>query len=108
GKHEDLLKLARKKIADNPGQYVDHIYGENEVGGTNWMYIAGVPFEQLGFPTNLPKKPLIEETKGFLGAVPIVLTAWPALFGTIYAALRHRDAIDEENKSADKKEGVKK
>jgi formate dehydrogenase iron-sulfur subunit len=108
GKREDLLKLARKKIADNPGQYVDHIYGENEIGGTNWMYIAGVPFEQLGFPTNLPKRALIEETKGFLGAVPIVLTAWPALFGTIYAALRHRDAIDEEKKSEEHTEGVKK
>jgi len=57
---------------------------------------------------NLPHRPLIEETKGFLGAVPIVLTAWPALFGTIYAALRHRDAIDEENKEAGKTEGVKK
>ncbi len=108
GKREDLLKLARKKIADNPDKYVDHIYGENEVGGTNWMYISGVPFEQVGFPTNLPKRPLIEETKGFLGAVPIVLTAWPALFGTIYAALRHRDAIEEEDKNAEKKEGVKK
>ena len=102
------MKIARKRIADNPDKYVDHIYGENEVGGTNWMYIAGVPFEQLGFPTNLPKKALIEETKGFLGAVPIVLTAWLALFGTIYAALRHRDEIDEEKKSAEKNEGVKK
>ncbi len=108
GKREDLLKLGRKRIADNPDRYVDHIYGENEVGGTNWMYIAGVPFELLGFPTNLPKRPLIEETKGFLAAVPIVLTAWPALFGTIYAALRHRDAIDEENKQEEKNEGVKK
>jgi len=87
---------------------VDHIYGENEVGGTNWIYISGVPFEQVGFPTNLPKRPLIEETKGFLGAVPIVLTAWPALFGTIYAALRHRDEIEEEKKDGEKKEEVRK
>jgi hypothetical protein len=72
------------------------------------MYISGVPFDQVGLPTNLPNKPLIEETKGFLSAVPIVLTAWPALFGTIYAALRHRDEIDAEKKDAEKKEEVKK
>jgi hypothetical protein len=36
------------------------------------------------------------------------LTAWPALFGTIYAALRHRDEIDAEKKDAEKKEEVKK
>ncbi len=96
GKRTDLIKIARKRIEENPGKYVDHIYGENEVGGTNWLYISGVPFDQVGFPTNLPNKPLIEETKGFLGAVPVVLTAWPALFGTIYAALRHREEIDKE------------
>ncbi len=108
GKREDLLKIARKRIADNPGKYIDHIYGEKEVGGTNWMYISGVPFDQVGLPTNLPNKPLIEETKGFLGAVPIVLTAWPALFGTIYAALKHREAADEEEKEEKKHEEVKK
>jgi len=108
GKREELLTIARKRIADNPGKYVDHIYGEKEVGGTNWIYIAGVPFDQLGFPTNLPNRPLIEETKGFLSAVPVVLTAWPALFGTIYAALRHRDGLDEEKKDAEKHEEVKK
>jgi Fe-S-cluster-containing dehydrogenase component len=108
GKREELLKIARKRIADNPGKYVDHIYGEKEVGGTNWMYISGVPFEQVGLPTNLPNKPLIEETKGFLSAVPIVLTAWPALFGTIYAALRHRDEADEEEKNTGKNEEVTK
>ncbi len=104
GKREDLLQLARKKIAANPGKYINHIYGEKEVGGTNWLYISGVPFDQVGLPTNLPNKPLIEETKGFLGAVPIVLTAWPALFGTIYAALRHRENLEDETKEKEHKE----
>ncbi len=107
GKREDLLKIARKRIEDNPGKYIDHIYGEKEVGGTNWMYISAVPFDQVGLPTGLPNKPLIEETKGFLSAVPVVLTAWPALFGTIYAALRHRETMEEEQ-GAEKKEEVKK
>lgn len=107
GKREDLIKLARKKIEGNPGKYIDHIYGEKEIGGTNWIYISAVPFDQVGLPTNIPNKPLIEETKGFLSAVPVVLTAWPALFGTIYAALRHRETMDEE-KDAEKHEEVKK
>ncbi|HSB33270.1 MAG TPA: 4Fe-4S dicluster domain-containing protein [Nitrospirota bacterium] len=108
GKREELIKIARKRIEDNPDKYINHIYGEKEVGGTNWMYISGVPFDQVGLPTNLPNKPLIEETKGFLSAVPVVLTAWPALFGTIYAALRHRDEIDAEKKETENKEEVKK
>lgn len=102
GKRTDLIRLARERIMKNSDRYIDHIYGEHEVGGTSWMYISGVPFEQLGFPTNLPNKALLEETKGFLSAVPVVLTVWPALFGMAYAALRHRET--EEGKIKTEKE----
>ncbi len=50
GKRKDLLKIARKRIKKNPGKYVPHIYGEREVGGTSWMYLSSVPFENIGFP----------------------------------------------------------
>jgi len=50
GKKSDLLRLARWKMKNNPGKYVDHIYGEHEVGGTTWLYIASDPFETIGFP----------------------------------------------------------
>ncbi len=106
GKRNDVLKLARDKIEKAPGKYIDHIYGEHEAGGTSWLYISGIPFEQLGFPVNLPKRPLVEETKGFLSAVPLVFTVWPALFGMCYAALRHRDEIAAEKAKTEKKEEV--
>lgn len=98
GKRSELINIARKKIMDTPDRYINHIYGEHEVGGTSWLYISGVPFEHYGFPTNLPKKPLIEETKGFLGAVPVVFTVWPAMFGMVYAALRHREEIEKNSR----------
>ena len=31
-------------------EYVKHVYGETEVGGTQVRYLAGVPFEKLGLP----------------------------------------------------------
>jgi Ni/Fe-hydrogenase subunit HybB-like protein/Fe-S-cluster-containing dehydrogenase component len=51
GKRSELLVLAHERIAEQPGSYVDHIYGEHEVGGTSWMYLSSVPFEQAGFLT---------------------------------------------------------
>jgi formate dehydrogenase iron-sulfur subunit len=87
----------------NPQRYVNHIYGEHEAGGTSWMYISPVPFEYLGFPTNIPKRPLIEEVKGFLGAVPVVFTVWPALFGMVYAAVKHRDELFKSEQKEVKK-----
>ncbi len=50
GKKKDLLELAKWKMKNDPGKYVDHIYGEKEVGGTSWLYLASEPFETIGFP----------------------------------------------------------
>jgi formate dehydrogenase iron-sulfur subunit len=96
GRRKDLITLARKKIEENPDKYIDHIYGETEVGGTTLLYLSAVPFDQLGLPTNVPHRPLIEETTGFLSAVPVVLTVWPALFTMVYAGVRHRDKLNEK------------
>jgi formate dehydrogenase iron-sulfur subunit len=106
GRRHDLIRLARRTIEQNPGKYVDHIYGETEAGGTTWMYLSAVPFEQIGLPEDIPRRPLIEETKGFLTAVPVVLTVWPALFSMVYAAVRHRDRLNEKElrKRADEEE----
>jgi formate dehydrogenase iron-sulfur subunit len=107
GKREDLLKLAKKKIRKQPDRYIDHVYGEREAGGTSWLYISGRPFEELGFPPDVPMRPPIEYTKGFLGAVPVVFTVWPALFGTIYAALKHRDNTNNDTTHDQEREDEK-
>jgi Ni/Fe-hydrogenase subunit HybB-like protein/Fe-S-cluster-containing dehydrogenase component len=49
GRRSKLLELAREKIKARPNDYVHHIYGEHEVGGTSWLYLSSVPFEQIGF-----------------------------------------------------------
>ncbi|HEU4521223.1 MAG TPA: 4Fe-4S dicluster domain-containing protein, partial [Thermoanaerobaculia bacterium] len=48
GNRDELLQEASRRIRENPGQYVDHIYGENEVGGTSILMLSSVPFEQFG------------------------------------------------------------
>ncbi len=107
GKRADLLKLARKRIVDHPEKYIDHIYGEHEVGGTSWIYISGVPFEKLGFPTDLPGKPLLELTKGYLSTVPVIFTTFPALFAMVYAATRRRDRETPKEGVSDQHKEVK-
>jgi hypothetical protein len=48
GKRCDLLREARARLQQHPDKYVPHIYGEHEVGGTNHLYLAGLPFAKLG------------------------------------------------------------
>jgi Ni/Fe-hydrogenase subunit HybB-like protein/Fe-S-cluster-containing dehydrogenase component len=49
GKRDELITLAHDKTTKGKGKYIDHVYGEHEVGGTCWMYLSSVPFEQAGF-----------------------------------------------------------
>ena len=44
-----------KSYSQQAGHYVQQIYGETEVGGTQVLMLAGVPFEKLGLPV-LPDK----------------------------------------------------
>ena len=107
GKRNDLIRLAREKIIENPGKYVDHIYGEQEVGGTSWLYLSPVPFEQVGFLTDVENKAYLNFTKGFLSVVPVVLTLWPALLGGIYIFTSSRDQKEKEELQKPKKGGTK-
>lgn len=90
GKHSDLITLAREKIRNHPDQYQNHIYGEDEVGGTSWLYLAGVDFANLGFNTDLGPTRYTTLTRGFLSAVPLVLIIWPVLLVGLYRATQNR------------------
>ncbi len=99
GKREDLLHIARERIRRQPDRYVDHIYGENEMGGTSWLYIAGAPFSELGMREDLGVTPAPALTAGALGAVPIVVGLWPVLLTGIYAVSRRKDKIAQEEQA---------
>ena len=78
GEDKEVLAEAKKRIADNPGKYVNYIYGEHEAGGTSWIYISNVHFSQLGF-TYVPQVNLPDLTWSYIGKVP-------ALFGVVLVA----------------------
>ncbi|MGD2215273.1 MAG: 4Fe-4S dicluster domain-containing protein [Gemmatimonadales bacterium] len=91
GKRSELLEVARERIYHNPGRYVHHIYGEREAGGTSFLYLAAVPFDQLGFRTDLDETSYPVLTREFLYAVPLVLTLLPPLLLALNRAARSRE-----------------
>jgi formate dehydrogenase iron-sulfur subunit len=88
GTRRELIKEARRRINDKPDLYYDHIYGENEAGGTGWLYLSPVPFNELGLNTSLQKESYPSLTKGFLYAVPSVFVLVPALLLGIQQATK--------------------
>jgi len=100
GKRKELLELANEKIVSHPDRYVHHIYGEKEVGGTSWLYLSPVPFEELGFSTNLVTFPLPELTHGALSVVPMVILLWPTVLGGLFMLNRRKEQIAEDERRA--------
>jgi len=95
GRRPELIEEAGKRIHDTPDAYVHHIYGEHEVGGTSWLYLAGAPFEKLGLP-QLSDKDYPELTSGAMGTVPAILLMWPALLAGFHYLSHRKDEAHEE------------
>jgi len=57
GERDDLLREAQKRLRQEPTKYQQHIYGEQEAGGTSVLYLSAVPFDALGLPASLPHSP---------------------------------------------------
>jgi len=50
GRRRDLLDIAYTRLRQFPDRYVDHIYGETEIGGTSWLYLSAVDFSKTELP----------------------------------------------------------
>ena len=97
GSRRELIKEARKRIVENPNQYEDYIYGEQEAGGTGFLYLSPVPFHELGFNTNIQKSSYPELSKGFLYSVPSIFVLWPPILLGIHEATKNNHLKEEEN-----------
>lgn len=94
GKRSDLLAEAHAQIVSNPGRYIDHVYGEHEVGGTSILYLSDVPFEQLGFP-QLPETAPPEETEKIMTKLPFVIGGLAVVLSGA-SAITHRNQHEPE------------
>jgi formate dehydrogenase iron-sulfur subunit len=90
GERDDLLAEARRRIAENPETYLDHIYGEKEVGGTSVLYIADISLGFLGWSENLGNGDLPHLTYAALKKVPWTILGMGSLMGGIYWVINRR------------------
>jgi formate dehydrogenase iron-sulfur subunit len=97
GRRGDLLEEANRRIASD-GDYVPHVYGETEAGGTSVLYLSDVPFEELGFRTGVAVDPLPTYT----WEVTRILPPFAAGFSvTILALWARRQKILRERAEAE-------
>lgn len=98
GTRKEMLEEAHARIDQNPHQYIDHVYGEFEAGGTSVMYISSIPFEELGFPT-LGSDPIAHASAAVSSVMPIVLVSTIAALSGIYWVTKRRNERLEQKES---------
>jgi formate dehydrogenase iron-sulfur subunit len=90
GRRDALLAQAHGQIVSNAGRYVDHVYGENEAGGTSMLYLSPVPFDQLGFPV-LGDEPIPHYAETIMKGTPIIAVTVASAITGIHWFLKRRE-----------------
>jgi formate dehydrogenase iron-sulfur subunit len=84
GDRDSLIAEARSRIAASSDQYVNHIYGLNEVGGTSVLLLSSVPFEKFGYKSDLGSESMPILTYRALSHIPNLVVVGASLLGGIW------------------------
>ncbi|WP_028581649.1 4Fe-4S dicluster domain-containing protein [Desulfogranum japonicum] len=88
GPRDEMVKIAKERLANHPDKYIKKIYGLHEAGGTSVLYLTNLPFDELGFK-DVTQRPLPDYTWQALRFVP---ASFLAVGGTLSALswINHR------------------
>jgi formate dehydrogenase iron-sulfur subunit len=96
GERDELLIEAHRRIEAEPDKYVDHVWGEDEVGGTSVIYISDTKLDFLGFQPQLDARPLPDLTWAALKKVPTLVVGMTGLMSGMWWITGRRNKIAEE------------
>jgi formate dehydrogenase iron-sulfur subunit len=95
GKRRQLLAQAHAQVLSNPGRYVDHVYGEHEIGGTSVLYLSPVPFAALGFP-ELNGEPIPRYAEAVMGQTPVIALGVASVVTALHLFMQRRQMVHHE------------
>ncbi len=104
GNRNDLLRKA-KSIVNNNSNYMNHVWGEKEFGGSSVMYISDTDLSKIGFKGGIEESipdmtvPLMEKTPVIGGSVAASLIGLTWLFN------RKKKIAEEKNTGRQNDEG---
>lgn len=86
---------ANFKLTRPVSGYINHIYGLKEAGGTQFLLLAGVPFDRLGFNPRITEECYPDRTWDYISHVPILIGLLLAAGTTSYYVTRDRKQNSE-------------
>lgn len=99
GDRDALLAEARRRIAAHPQKYIDHIWGEHEVGGSSVLYISDIDLGFLCYQPNL-QTVLPRTTETAMKSVPYAFVGMGGAMLGLHWIIKRREKLakhdDEE------------
>jgi len=99
GDRAELLARAKRTIAAHPDRYVQHVYGETEMGGTSLLFISDVDLGEL-WPGEMGTHSIPEMTQPFVKSTPWVALGVAGGLSVLSWVIRRRDKILALEKAA--------
>jgi Fe-S-cluster-containing dehydrogenase component len=96
GTRAELLDEAHRRIAANPGKYYqDRIYGEQDLGGTQVIYLSHVPFAKIGLP-EVGSESRAHQGEKVHGVIYKGMVIPAVVYGALAMVMRRRFKVHEE------------
>jgi formate dehydrogenase iron-sulfur subunit len=102
GDREALLAEAKRRISAQPDTYLNHVFGEKELGGTSVLYLSDVPLDAIGWPEKVGERTSSSYTWPLISKTPVMaLTVGALLTGTYWVIQRRMKLAEEGNAPGD-------
>jgi formate dehydrogenase iron-sulfur subunit len=95
GEREALIRQARATIQAEPQKYLQHVYGESELGGTCVLYISDVALDRLGWPEKVGEHPIHDYTWPVMKKTPWVAFGMAGMLSATMFVINRRMKFQE-------------
>lgn len=96
GDRDKLLAEAHRRIKENPGRYINHVWGEKEVGGSSVLYISDIDLGFLSYQSDLTTS-LPSTTEAAMKSVPFAFVGMGAAMLGLNWIVKRREKLNGHN-----------
>lgn len=96
GERQALIDEAKARIKQSPDRYLDHVYGEHELGGTAVVYIADAPLDAMGWPKQVGERAMHDYTWPVMSKTPWLALGVGGFLVGVNTVIRRRMKLQAE------------
>lgn len=105
GDRDELIALAHQRIKENPGKYIERVWGEHEFGGTSVLYLSDIDLSFLVYGAHSDTASLPSTTNLAMKAVPFAFVGMGGVMYGVNWVIKRRMKLAAEKEDG---EGVDK